>query len=162
MNLLKKKSEETLEFLINFSHDIKTGLWIIENSIENTEDELNTGQKNPPSLSISKYEIMNLKNMILNILDYEKMKLIKRIHSHDKIINISKVIKKKIESYKTSTDLKLTMSIAPNLYVKISPVAFNRIINNLMDNSIKFTHKGGIDISLKSKTIDFAGNIDPS
>ena len=117
----------------------------VKNIITHNDKNLDTIKNN--------FEILN--RDIVNILDLEKINQTKQLYNHSTVLNISKAIKKTVESFSYNTNKKkitLTLVSEGALYIKINPSAFNRIVNNLLDNAVKYTAvgTGEINVSLTS------------
>lgn len=89
---------------------------------------------------------------ILNILNIDRFK--KGLFSVDESIVscLSKITQdtcKLFDDYALSRELKLELDIEADLYVKIDETLYIEILNNLLENAIKFTEPGGkISVSL--------------
>jgi DNA-binding NarL/FixJ family response regulator/anti-sigma regulatory factor (Ser/Thr protein kinase) len=112
-------------------------------------EELAGGWNPPPSFAMVKDEINDLKHMVLNILDSEKILLKKALYNHDRIINLSEIVMKNTRSCQSFTALRIQTDIEPELFTCMAPTAFKRVYTNIIGNAIKFTPRGSIGISLK-------------
>ncbi|MCF8413410.1 MAG: PAS domain S-box protein [Melioribacteraceae bacterium] len=147
MNLLKTN------FLANMSHELRTPLIGINGFAdllmqdleepdlkEMAENIYNSGNRLSETLNLildlSKFETENVK------FNYEKIDLIKET---DETLNLfSKVAEKK------GLYLKSTYS-HPSIIIYTDERAYRTILNNLINNAIKFTREGGVivDVSVK-------------
>jgi signal transduction histidine kinase len=107
------------------------------------------------ALRIIRENLDKLKRDIINFLDIEKLSQGRVFYNHNQIINLSEMIEQKAKLFREiASRKKITMSIAvsPRLYIKADPSAIDRIVNNLLDNAIKFTAEyGTIETYLKKK-----------
>ena len=103
-----------------------------------TEDILDVTRIESHSLSINK-ELFNLNDVITNA--------IKDITSSTR----PKISSKTEINTTATTSIKLEYSHPQNIFVQADKGRIIQVINNLLNNAIKFTQKGTISISLESK-----------
>jgi len=148
---LEEANQQKTNFFVNISHETKTPLTLISNYIE--KDIIKRGSSD--EMKIIKQNVDKLLTDIVNYLDYEKLEKGKIFYDHSQITDISMIIKDKLKLFKEIADKKeiiIEYNIDNNQYCKIDPYAFDRILNNLMDNAIKYTNnKGKIKVILKSQ-----------
>ncbi len=167
-NTIKQMEEKRKIFFINFSHEIKTPLTLISNYIERAYNNIknqygnrNNNESVIKDLDLVRNNISRIQRDIVNYLDAEKIERGHQVYQHDQIINFSKILKQKIKLFEngiTNKNLHLSYKIIDDLFIKIDTFAIERIINNLMDNAIKYTKENGsINILLKNnnKKIEF-------
>lgn len=167
-DIIKVMEEKRKIFFINFAHEIKTPLTLISNYIEraynNIKNQYNNRNNNEQvikDLDIARNNVSRIQRDVLNYLDSEKIERGYQIYQHDQIINFSKILSQKIKLFQqgiTNKNLHLSYDIKDNLFIKIDTFAIERIMNNLLDNAIKYTKENGsIIISLKNnnKKIEF-------
>jgi len=81
--------------------------------------------------------------------------LILSIYNHDQVSNFSDILKDNLilfKEYSKKKDIQLNETIGNNLLIKADPVSINRIINNLIENAIKYSNGSCIiEISLHSE-----------
>lgn len=147
---LRKDSESKSNMFINLAHEIKTPLTIINNNLvsymkRHSEDS---------EMREIKYNIDLLSDNIINFLDSEKIQRGIIVYDHNTSIDISYLLSQKLPAFvKYALDNKVTLSskVQPVIFCKIDPFAFDRIINNLLDNAIKYNKENGsININLNS------------
>jgi signal transduction histidine kinase/DNA-binding NarL/FixJ family response regulator len=154
---LIKHNEEKTNFFINFTHEIKTPLNNIYNYIysymksHNHEDEL-----------IIKKNMEKLNRDIVNLMDIEKLKRGTVLYDHDQVVDFSAVLGNTVLLF-DKTAVKRNITIHPQIdndvRIKIDPYALDRVINNLMDNAIRYNRQNGkIEIRLftKRETVQFS------
>ena len=104
---------------------------------------------------------MRLQKNINNILDVEKFIRKKIVYKHDSIIDISDIVNNKLLLFSEiakNKNISIKKKIDNDLCAKIDPGAMDRIINNLIDNALRYTNqKGNILIKLdgNNKSIRF-------
>ena len=145
-NIINQKTN----LFINLAHETKTPLTLISNYL----DEYLKKNRNTNELHIVKHNIDKLKRDMINFLDTEKLERKQTFFNHDQIINISKLLEMKVKLFLEAAKKKkinIKSDIEKNVYIKIDPFAADRIINNIIDNAIKYTMNSGIiKIFLKS------------
>ncbi|KQC14373.1 MAG: hypothetical protein APR63_14455 [Desulfuromonas sp. SDB] len=144
---IEKASEQKTNLFINLAHETKTPLTIIQNYLTEYMS------KSPPSeeLKVIQQNLNKLLRDMVNFLDAEKLERGQIFYNHDQVVNISEIVKDKLKvfrSYAHRKNINLISNLAIDLYIKADPFAFDRIINNLLDNAIKYTTQGTIDVFL--------------
>jgi len=140
---LEKATNEKTNLFINIAHETKTPLTLVSNYL----DKFMVSYGKSEELNIIKENLDKLKRNMIDFLDMEKLERGKIFYNHNQIINISKLIYEKILLFKelaNKKQIKIKSDITDNLYTKIDPYAIDRVINNLLDNSIKYTENNGI------------------
>ena len=156
-NKLSKAEEKALEverlksiILTNISHEMRTPLQSIlgysniikdKNFTSLFSEELNGIHENGKRL-------LRLINLFLNLTYLEANNFL----PHFEIYNLSEIIKNVVEMFsdrisKNGLELKLNLDDNPIL-VRTDKILIKDILDNLLDNSIKFTNKGIIQISV--------------
>ena len=107
-------------------------------------------------ISIIRDNMARIQLDIVNFLDAEKIERSQQIYKHNQVVNFSKILLQKITLFQKGIKNKkifLSHKIDDNIFIKIDTFALDRIINNLIDNAIKYSkEKGLINISLKEKS----------
>ena len=152
---IEKQAKEKNLFYTSLFHDIKIPLSIIHNSL--IAYCTSPKKKDDENLISLKTNVEILNRDIVNILDTEKIDSTQQLYNHKTILNISKAVKKTVDVFKCNTNNKkiaLTLTSEGALYIKINPCAFERVVNNLLDNAVKYTPIGGeINVSLHSDSL---------
>jgi len=147
--IIENTSKQKMNFFINIAHETKTPLTLISNYLEKYMKKY---KKNDEEMIIIKNNIDKLKRDIINFMDIEKLERGEFVYHHNKIINLSKMIIDKIKIFKEyalKKELKIKNEIKDNIFIKMDPNAIDRVINNLLDNAIKYSNeKGLIEINL--------------
>lgn len=164
--IAKEKAEESdklkSEFLAQMSHEIRTPLHIITSSLGLVEEDLagtipDEDLELFDNIKISAKRIMRTINLILNVseiqlgiyqpifkdIDLEKIILLPLVNEHKPL-----AINKKIDLVYLCNTL--------NKVVKIDEYSVTQIFANLIDNAIKYTNEGRVEVNLLD---DKAGNI---
>lgn len=140
--------EEKNLYFMNLAHETKTPLTLIKNYLSRYIERVGLNDE----LVVVKQNLDKLERDMINILDARKLEQGKFIYNNLKNTNISELLKVKERLYKETAikrDIIIQFSIQENIIVKGDPIAIDRIINNLIDNAIKYTPpKGSITITL--------------
>jgi signal transduction histidine kinase len=142
--------------LCNISHELRTPLNVIMNLNRNILEK-NIGKSINKKCENIQNSSENLLNSINSILDFSKI-VKKELKLDNLTFNPLQTlirIKKTQELRVTEKGLKFNFSESegfPNLIIG-DKSRFSQIINNLMDNAIKFTSVGFVDLDIESKVI---------
>ena len=147
---LEKISEQKTYTLVNLAHETKTPLTLITNYLE----EYIQAKGSSDEIAIIKRSIDKLTTDILNLFDLERYNKGSAVYNHDQISNISEIVSDTLvlfQQYANKRKIKINAEIAVDLFIKADPVAVVRVVNNLLENAIKFSFDDSeIDVSLYS------------
>jgi signal transduction histidine kinase/DNA-binding NarL/FixJ family response regulator len=147
---LEIANEQRTNTFINLAHDIKTPLTLINNYLGDYVNE------NPPtdSLKVVQLNIEKLTQNVVNFFDSERIKKGVTIYNHDQIAEFSRILNDNVmlfQKYSLKKAIEIIPSIDDEIFIKADPEALNRIINNIIENAIKYTNEGGqVNVALKS------------
>lgn len=148
---LEKLNDQRITTFVNLAHETKTPLTLINNYLE----EYISNNDNSEELSIVKRSIDKLSMDINNLFDLEKFNKGVTVYNHNLIADFSEVLSDSLilfQKYAAKKNIKLTSEIENNVLIKADPLSINRIVNNLLENAIKFSFEGGrINVSLKAE-----------
>lgn len=131
----KKFINQRTMMLASISHDLRTPLTRMKLELEMMED---------PSKEFLEEDINFMESIINQYLSFTKS-----INNEDKaIINIYNYLNKFIREYKkvNKNIIFRTKNIDENELVFIQPLAFKRVLQNIMDNALKFGDKARIKL----------------
>ena len=145
----------------DISHELRTPITLISGPIRqllNSKKELDEHTYKQLQLSFRNSE--RLKKLVEQIIELNRLES-EQMTFHSTKINISghlQILCASYESYITEQGLKLNTSIPKEaLYAELDEDKFEKIINNLISNAVKFTPDGGIiKVSLVSETDFFS------
>ncbi len=157
----KKANSSKSKFLSITSHELKTPLNGIMGMIGLiTDTELNAEQRNY-------LEVMNqcgesLQTLIQNILDYTIFES-GQAEIENQVFKLSEIVKEIFQKYHLKLpgkDVEISYKLEDNLpeFVSGDALKIRQILDNLLNNAVKFTRKGIIRITVKnlSETEDVA------
>ena len=157
-NLRKRTLSEQIknDFLSSISHDLKTPINVIYSSVQVQEKFYS----NENIKKVDYYNQVNKKNCMILLrlannlidsskIDYDYLKPNFKIYNivtliEDSIGNLAEYIKEKNLTYVFDTNEE-------EVYVRCDQEFIQRIILNLISNSIKHTREGGIGVEIKAK-----------
>lgn len=140
---LEKINEQRTNTFVNLAHETKTPLTLISNYL----DEYLHKNENSEELQVVKKNIDKLTSDIVNFFDVEKFNKGIIVYNHTVISDLSDIVNevlKIFEPYANKRLIALTASVEDNIYVKADPSALNRVVNNLIENAIKFSEDNSV------------------
>jgi signal transduction histidine kinase/DNA-binding NarL/FixJ family response regulator len=139
---LVRLNEERTNFFINFLHETKTPLTNIHNYLGRflqrhglTEDT-----------RVIRNNVDKLRRDMTNLFDLEKLNRGRGFYDHRDLIDCSAFVKEKVKLFRETARLeriRLKQSVADKVSVPIDPAALDRIMNNLIENAIRYNRPGG-------------------
>jgi two-component system phosphate regulon sensor histidine kinase PhoR len=155
----KKLSEIKSDFINNMTHEFKTPLATISLAVDALKNEKVAGnrEKSEYFTGIIKEENKRMNKQVETILqaallDKNEVQLnMKRLLAHDIIVNVLNNINLQVEEKGGKIDVELE---AENDLILADEVHFTNVINNLLDNAVKYS-KDNLHIKLSTKN---AGN----
>lgn len=146
-------SNNRMMFFTTIAHEIRTPLQV---EIYLIEKFLKKHKIAAPELDAIISLNHGITSSLTTILDISKLEKGENIYKTEKITDISKIVEKEILVYKESKafekNITIEKSIEYDLYTKASNNAIYIIINNLIDNAVKYTRENGlINITLKKE-----------
>ncbi len=142
------------QFLANMSHEIRTpihGIISLTQFVLGTEltaeqrQYLTLINKSADSLLVIINDILDLSKIDADKVEFEEIPF----NLHDTIqTSVAAFIPKTIEK-----NIQIRTDLSPDLpqHLNGDPVRLTQVINNLMGNAVKFTHKGSVSIGAKVK-----------
>jgi signal transduction histidine kinase/CheY-like chemotaxis protein len=157
--LTKAKSADKAKslFLANMSHEIRTPLNGIIGMSNLLHDIVET-EEQKQKVSVIEYSAETLISLVNDILDFSKIEAGKLELDIDHF-NIHELIVKTFNLFTQKTDEKaifFNYTIADNvpLYVESDQIRIRQILINLINNAVKFTDKGGVQVIVSNISPD--------
>lgn len=153
---LKVANEAKNSFIANVSHELKTPLNItmtyLEYVLEEQDGKLNKGQKEMIRVAYSNAD--RLQYLINDLLDISLIES-NRIKFNFESINLkvflnTLIADRRLIMRQKNIDLKLYVP-EKDIFVVTDILRFRQVIDNIIDNAIKFSTKGNIEVMLKEK-----------
>ena len=147
---IEKREKQRSNLFINLSHEIKTPLTLMNNYLEKYIQEKGSDK----DLLIIQKNLEKITRNIINFFEIEKINQGKIVYNNNSLCSFSDILKEKIILFNEiakKNNIIIKSEISENIFIDIDPVALDMLINNLIENALKFTNeKGRIEISLKS------------
>ncbi|GAA0545616.1 PAS domain-containing hybrid sensor histidine kinase/response regulator [Chitinophaga japonensis] len=142
----EKAARARSEFLSVMSHEIRTPL----NGIIGIANLLEETSQHASLVHSLKYSAQHLLTLINDILDFSKIEAgkVELEHIPLDLKTLIQDIESNYQPLAKSKHIRLYTSIDPDLPPALcgDPVRLGQILNNLINNAIKFTHSGGVFI----------------
>lgn len=143
-------NEQQMNTFVNLAHETKTPLTLINNYMADYIARNGSSEE----LMVVKSNLNKLSADIINLFDLEKFKRGFEVYNNDQVCDFSQSLRESLtlfELYAGNKNITLHNEIEGALYVKADPLAINRIINNLVENAIKYSSpRSAIIIKLSS------------
>ncbi|MDG3087157.1 two-component sensor histidine kinase BarA [Vibrio hannami] len=159
LDIAKKRAQEAArvksEFLANMSHELRTPLnGVIGFTRQMLKTQLSSSQTD--YLQTIERSANNLLSIINDILDFSKLEAGKLLLENIPF-EFQESLEEVVALQATSAHekgLELTLKIDPKIPAGVvgDPLRIQQILTNLVGNSIKFTERGNIDISVELRT----------
>jgi signal transduction histidine kinase len=133
---------------VNLTHELKTPLTILWNVINDYIKQKGEDKE----IRIIKNNADDAVKKINSFLSAEKLFQGKN-YNQEQINDLSKIINDKKESFEYNARIKkldIYFNIENGIYIKAGSDSIHHIINNLIENAIKYTDHGKIDVELKA------------
>lgn len=150
-----KKAKET--FLANMSHEIRTPMNGILGLLKLIDTQaLSSESKNYLKLASASADSLLL--IINDILDLSKIEH-SQLQIENQVFNVKELVEQQLEIYQhTSKDnsavsLSLDITQLQHIFLKTDKYRLLQVFNNLLNNALKFTESGKVEVSVKTQVI---------
>lgn len=135
---LNEDKEDREKLFTNIVHDLKTPLTIIHNDLDKYVED----NQESSSATKLKSSVLKMEQNILNILKLYKFDKKDKSNESKSIINLSLLTQEicnQFLSYSLSKEIEIVSNIESDLFSIIDEISYYEILNNLLDNAIKFS-----------------------
>ncbi len=129
-------------FFIMFTHETKTPLTLVSSYLERYMAQ----SPAHPDLDIIKRNLGKLRNDMTNYLEYEKLMTDYEHFDHDQTTDIGWLLREKVILFRplaAAKHIDLRETLTEGMTLAADPAALDHVINNLLDNAVKYTPDGG-------------------
>jgi len=151
LNELKEKNSELTWMVRSFAHDFRTPLTIIQGNIEAIEDGLIAQNDIPSSLQKIKLETHYMDELLKDVLSF--IQSMKSVVKKEKISLKEFITNEIIVLVQTPSHITIVNEIKENDTLLFTKTDLKKILINLLDNAIKFTHNGTVTIFFENNSI---------
>jgi len=148
---LEKINEQKTNNFINLVHETKTPLTLVNNYLEEYINKYGSVKE----LDMIKGGIDKLTKDVTSLFDIERFTKGIDVYNHTQISSFSEIIKSSLvlfEYYCQKQIISCNKNIEENVFIKADPNAIDRIVNNVIENAIKFSNNDGkIEIVLRTE-----------
>lgn len=137
---IEELSRQRVDSFINFAHEAKTPLTLIVNYLEDYLEKRKSGSYDQ-ELMVVKKNIDKLERDMINFLDNEKLLRGESGYNKPTIIDFSRLLNDSVTLFRESARKKhvqIVPWIAENIFILASETALDRMVNNLLDNAVKY------------------------
>lgn len=150
---LKEQEISRKRLTTDISHELRTPLTVLQSHIEAILDGIwEPTQERLEIFSSEISRLIKLVEQLKHLTDIENHKINLEIRK----INISKILKEIVESYRHEFDMKniiLKEIITENIYVNADGDKISQIVYNMISNALKFTNPAGrVEVILRENT----------
>ncbi len=151
---LKHLEEERNSFLGNVSHDLRTPMTTIAGFVEGILDGTIPPEKHEYYLNIISQEVRRLSRLVNTLLEVSRMESGADLKPSDfNLSETARTVLISLESKISKKNIDIDFDTGEDdIYVNADPDSIHRVIFNLMDNAVKFTHENG-SISINISTV---------
>ena len=152
---LERANEQKTTNFINLAHETKTPLTLINNYLADYISRKGMDE----DLAVVKYNIDKLTTDITNYFDLERFDRGLDVYNHEQVTDFSATLANSLSLFRSLAQNKQIViqdEIMGQVLVRTDPEAIVRIINNVVENAIKYTEKGGRITVILRAVEDFA------
>lgn len=136
------------EFFVNLAHEVKTPLMVISNYL----DSYIRGHGLDRELTVVKRSVEKLSRDMVQFFDVLRLEKGINLFSQTIWCNFSDIVTDRVVLFERLCDSRqvtLRSSIAASLFVLADPTALGRIVDNLLENAVRYNRPGGtVDLVL--------------
>lgn len=145
---LERLNEQKTNNFINLVHETKTPLTLVRNYLDEYINKYGSAEE----LNIIKGGVDKLTTDVTNLFDIERFTKGIDVYQNNQVSDFSSILTSSLslfEYYFKNQEIECLKSIEADLFIKSDPNGINRIVNNVIENAIKFSSgDNSIEISL--------------
>lgn len=149
---IQKEDERKKEFLANVSHELRTPL----SYVNGYSEALLTGIVKTPEEQEKYLNLMNRESKRMNRLVGDLLDLSKLDMDDYQIIKtplpLAQLFEDALQKYAITVEekgLQLSFDLDPDIIIEGDEGRIEQVLQNIIDNALRYTEKGGISVSLK-------------
>ncbi len=132
-------AEQQSNFLLSITHELKSPLSTIKLSLQTMAKRKLEAEQTEKLIANSLSDLTRLEALVDNILFAAKIERDQHGFADDEI-NISESTLNALQRFgQNKKSIKITPVISPEIYLYADPIGFTSVINNLIENSIKYS-----------------------
>ncbi|OHD05270.1 MAG: hypothetical protein A2Z98_15510 [Spirochaetes bacterium GWB1_27_13] len=147
---LQEENQKRIDFFINLSHETKTPLTLINNYLARYSKKVNPSEE----LEVIKQNINILYKNVMNFMDAERLSKDNANLNNNEVFLFSEMLQQKVILFKGIAEkkkIKIMTAIEPKIFLRADHLAIDKVVNNLLENAIKYTNENGnIQVSFSS------------
>jgi signal transduction histidine kinase/DNA-binding response OmpR family regulator len=135
---IEESSKIKTDYFINVAHETKTPLTLIGNYLDRYIKR--NGESDELRIISSNFDL--LRDAMVRFLDTEKFEKDEFFYNHDQLVSATRLINIKIPLYRELSrkkNINFVSETEDNIILRADQMAIERIINNLIDNALKFS-----------------------
>lgn len=151
-----KDSDQKIRFFINIAHDIRTPLTLIKAPLNEIEAETTLSENGLSALQLARKNTEKLLNMVTQLLDFQKIER-EAMSLHIEETEVNTFIDNCVNNFQLLAKekrLNLTLHLPEESTMGwLDRKKVTLMLDNLLSNSIKYTHSGGnisVAVSVKA------------
>ncbi|NGP90136.1 HAMP domain-containing protein [Aliifodinibius halophilus] len=151
LDRLQKGFEREKRFTADAAHELMTPLSSMRSDAEIMLRKSRSKKEYEQTLYRMLGEVERMSEMVDLLLQLSRVESVH--HSDDKVVNMSRIaegIVNKFEDQAADKNISIASNIDSNLHVQAHGAYIEEVINNLMENALKYTPEGG-EVSLEVK-----------
>ncbi len=148
-----KYEEEKKQFIASITHDLKTPITVIQGYVEGILDNVaNTPEKQKKYLTTIYKKIKDINNLVDDLFMMSKLDLNKVLLNFSDVY-VVKYLKEIISEiqFDVDKDVKINLNLSYDAKVRIDKSETFRVIQNIIQNSIKYKGKDQVEINIETK-----------
>jgi len=141
VQLVEANNQKTM-FFVNMAHETKTPLTLIANYL----DQLIARHGLTHEARVMKRNVDKLIRDIVNILNIEALDHHKHVYDNEQVADLAGIARQRVELFGHLAEkrgIRVACEVPDRAFARIDPMAADIILNNLLDNAIKYNRAGG-------------------